>query len=156
MRRCIAVLLTLLFLGSTYACADMVKLPDKLETIEEEAFSGTESFVEVIVPEGTTTIGPRAFADSSLIQVTLPASIEFIAEDAFINCENVTFEVENEYSYLWARNHGFSAEFKQRPSTKVLKVAFTQAETNPEGQTLSKISEDLYAATEGRYSLGKQ
>ena len=35
----------------------------------------------------------------------------------------------------------------------VLKVAFNQTITNPEAQTLQKISDDLYDATEGRYSL---
>ncbi len=37
--------------------------------------------------------------------------------------------------------------------TKVLKVAFNQTITNPEAQTLQKISDDLYEATEGRYKL---
>lgn len=35
----------------------------------------------------------------------------------------------------------------------VLKCAFNQTITNPEAQTLLKISDDLYDATEGRYSL---
>ena len=35
----------------------------------------------------------------------------------------------------------------------VLKVAFNQTITNPEAKTLLKISDDLYDATEGRYSL---
>jgi len=35
----------------------------------------------------------------------------------------------------------------------VLKVAFNQTITNPEAKTLQKISDDLYDATEGRYSL---
>ena len=35
----------------------------------------------------------------------------------------------------------------------VLKVAFNQSNTNPEYYTLQKISDDLYDATEGRYSL---
>ena len=36
---------------------------------------------------------------------------------------------------------------------RVLQVAFNQTITNPEAQTLQKISDDLYDATEGRYSL---
>ena len=35
----------------------------------------------------------------------------------------------------------------------VLKCAFNQTITNPEAQTLLKISDDLYDATDGRYSL---
>ena len=35
----------------------------------------------------------------------------------------------------------------------VLKVAFNQTITNPEAKTLQKISDDLYDATEGRYSM---
>ena len=37
--------------------------------------------------------------------------------------------------------------------TKVLKCAFNQTITNPEAVTLQKISDDLYDATEGRYSI---
>ncbi|MBQ6427883.1 MAG: TRAP transporter substrate-binding protein, partial [Oscillospiraceae bacterium] len=35
----------------------------------------------------------------------------------------------------------------------VLKVAFNQSSANPEYAVLAKISDDLYDATEGRYSL---
>ena len=35
----------------------------------------------------------------------------------------------------------------------VLKVAFNQSSANPEYAVLEKISDDLYDATEGRYSL---
>lgn len=35
----------------------------------------------------------------------------------------------------------------------VLKCAFNQSITNPEAQTLQKLSDDLYDATEGRYSI---
>lgn len=35
----------------------------------------------------------------------------------------------------------------------VLKCAFNQTATNPEAQTLYKLSDDLYDATEGRYSI---
>ena len=35
----------------------------------------------------------------------------------------------------------------------VLKCAFNQTITNPEAKTLLKISDDLYDATEGRYSI---
>ena len=46
-----------------------------------------------------------------------------------------------------------AAESTDKVGATVLKVAFNQSATNPECATLEKISDDLYDATEGRYSL---
>jgi len=48
----------------------------------------------VIVPEGCTRIGPRAFADCpSLIYVRIPASVkDNIAEDAFDGSDQVRID----------------------------------------------------------------
>ena len=65
----------------------LLKLPAGLKTIEDEAFAGL-SCEGVIIPDGCTTIGAKAFAScESLIYVRIPASVEDIAEDAFEGCE---------------------------------------------------------------------
>ena len=58
-------------------------LPASLEVIDEEAFAGTCASA-VRVPSGVRTISARAFAGCErLTAVYLPASVTFIADDAF-------------------------------------------------------------------------
>lgn len=67
-------------------------LPDGLTSIYEEAFSGT-SCDAVIIPDGCSSIGKRAFADCKhLLYVYLPASVTSIASDAFEGCGDVYFD----------------------------------------------------------------
>lgn len=62
------------------------KLPSGLKTIEEEAFAGLPCQV-IIIPQGCTTIGSRAFADcEELLYVQIPDSVSRIADDAFEGC----------------------------------------------------------------------
>lgn len=61
-------------------------LPSSLRVIEKEALSGTDAW-RIIIPEGTTTIGARAFAGChSLERVVIPESVTSIADDAFEGC----------------------------------------------------------------------
>ena len=78
-----AVLLLALSAGSALAEQGVLKLPSGLKTLEEEAFMGDTSLQEVLLPEGLTAIGDRAFADSSLQRVYLPESLTDIGTDAF-------------------------------------------------------------------------
>ena len=85
----------------------VLTLPDSLSVIGEEAFAGTTSFEEVIVPEGATGIGSRAFAGSALSRIVLPASIESIAEDAFDGCGDLTVVAPaGSFAYQWALERG--------------------------------------------------
>lgn len=69
-----------------------VALPASLTIIESEAFYGA-AFEAVIIPEGCTTIGIRAFADCpNLVYVHIPASVTSIAEDAFEGCGQVVID----------------------------------------------------------------
>ena len=68
----------------------VLTLPAGLITIEEEAFSGLPCEA-VIIPDGCTSIGPRAFADcASLVYAEIPSSVISIAEDAFDGCPLLT------------------------------------------------------------------
>ncbi len=66
---------------SDFGTADMI-LPENLLAIREEAFLGTDA-QKVLVPDGCKEIGARAFADSSLKAVSLPASVVSLGENAF-------------------------------------------------------------------------
>ena len=64
-------------------------LPAFTKEIAEEAFAGS-GVQRVIIPDGCTTIGARAFANcASLTEVHIPASVTSIAEDAFVGCPNL-------------------------------------------------------------------
>ena len=65
------------------AGADVLILPEDVTRIEEEAFYGDVSIDAVVLPEGVTYIGPRAFARTSVREIHLPSSLSYIAEDAF-------------------------------------------------------------------------
>lgn len=82
-------------------------LPDNLSKIEDEAFAGLSSVEVIVLPEGTLSIGSRAFADSSFNRITLPSSLTSIADNAFDGCSDFTVDVpENCYAYNWCAQHG--------------------------------------------------
>ena len=65
-------------------------LPAGLKTVESEAFANVGAII-IVVPDGCTSIGRRAFADNDeLVQLFIPASVTSIAFDAFENCGSVT------------------------------------------------------------------
>ena len=75
LRRLLAIFLVLMLL-STDICAiaeavATLTLPSALQIIDEEAFAGNTSIERVIVPDGTTEIRSRAFADSSMTELVL-------------------------------------------------------------------------------------
>ena len=65
-------------------------LPQDVVRIEAEAFTQT-SAQEIILPEGITAVGERAFADcENLILATLPATLESIDPTAFAGSDALT------------------------------------------------------------------
>ena len=89
-------------------------LPASLTTIEDEAFIGG-AFAYVKLPEGTKSIGCRAFADCpNLVCIYIPASARTIDPDAFDGADRLTIigipgsEAEN-----FAHLHGFAFKAQQ-------------------------------------------
>ena len=70
------------------ALAGTLTIPAGTTVIEEEAFYGDPSLDQVILPEGLQRIESHAFAGSSVTLLNLPSTLEYIAEDAFEDCEN--------------------------------------------------------------------
>ncbi len=69
----------------------VLRLPDSLTAIEEEAFAGSDGEA-VIIPEGCTSIGPRAFADcGKLVYVRIPEGAT-VAGSAFEGSENAVID----------------------------------------------------------------
>lgn len=67
----------------------VLRLPTSLNTIEEEAFMGL-ACEAIIIPDGCTSIGAKAFANcKKLVYLQIPASVKSIAEDAIEGCDSI-------------------------------------------------------------------
>ena len=109
------ILFVIIFCPHNMICAEehvvgqdsIYVFPFKLQTIEEEAFSGV-SAETLIFSEGLLRIEDNAFADDlCLKQVRLPSTIEYISESAFSSYADLTIHsVKNGYAEEWADNHG--------------------------------------------------
>ena len=72
-----------LFFGiSTWTKASF-RIPSTLKEIGAGAFEGTNIPAYIDIPSGVEKIGPRAFADTGLIEVWISSKVKEIASDAF-------------------------------------------------------------------------
>ena len=85
----------------------VLKLPAAIKVIDAEAFMGMQAD-RVILPDGATTIGARAFANcDSLLRIDIPATVTSIAADAFNGCANVTiYAPAGSYAESYAAENG--------------------------------------------------
>lgn len=83
-------------------------LPKALTEIGEAAFEGIPA-KRVEVSENVTAIGSRAFANcENLRAITIPASVEKIADDAFEGCSDVTVYGTTEEAQRIAKLYDFT------------------------------------------------
>ncbi|MBR6530314.1 MAG: leucine-rich repeat protein [Clostridia bacterium] len=68
-----------------YGCAmlETLRLPRFCEHIEEEAFRNCRKLKEIVLHEGITTIGSRAFSDTALVGVLLPSTLYSMGDCVF-------------------------------------------------------------------------
>lgn len=87
----------------------MAVLPSALSMIEEEAFINT-SFYYVVLPETTTSIGSKAFANcSNLKYIYIPSKTTSIADDAFLNVTGLTiYGKSGSYAQTFANRKGYT------------------------------------------------
>ena len=77
-------------------CADMQKIhiPKSLEIWGMYAFAGNTSVTEIVFEEGLKAIGDRehygCFSNGLVESVTIPASVSYIADNAFVNFQEMT------------------------------------------------------------------
>ena len=119
-KRKTAVLIRLLILSflccslSGGANADpVVNWPKNAKIVGEEMFFGNMGIDAVVLPEGVEKIGPKAFANSSLREITLPDTISEIAEDAFSpGIHLYVHATEGGFAYTEMRNRGYQVEYR--------------------------------------------
>lgn len=99
--------------GAIYVLEDgqgtITVLPSTLSAITEESFMDT-AFYYVVLPETTTTIESRAFADCmNLKYIYIPENTTAIADDAFLNVTNLTIlGKDGSYAQSYASGKGFA------------------------------------------------
>ena len=83
------------------------KLPDRIDKIRPYMFYNHGKLLFTSLPDTVVDIGMYAFAESNCQIATLPLSLKYIGERAFVNCNKVTIaslpdRVENINSYCFA------------------------------------------------------
>ena len=86
----------LICLAAALASAEDAYMPLLTEEIGEEAFAGDTSVGMVLIPEGTLTVGRRAFAGCSELDVAFIEGGTEIGEDAFAGCD-LSFQIRTYY-----------------------------------------------------------
>lgn len=112
MKRLIALLLAFVIPFTTIGSvvAETLHLPVDLKDIEEETFGYTLSLGEVDVAFGTETIGSKAFVNSGLSKIYIPATVSYIAPDAFDGTNVSIVTPDGTHAKEFADEHGFAWE----------------------------------------------
>ena len=94
------------FKGSWIYTFDELQYFTGLTSIGEEEFCDCILLDNVTLPEGITTIGPRAFRNSFLKKVHISKNIKSIGSEAFRNPEELTVDEDNPYYDSRENCHG--------------------------------------------------
>ena len=111
MKRLTAITVAIMLALSVGAVAEYrtLTLPKALKSIETEAFYNDQDVRNVVVPEGVTRIGARAFVGSGLRMIQLPASVTAIDGDPFDGADSVVVVAKKgTYACQWAETHGYT------------------------------------------------
>lgn len=60
-----------------------ISIPDTVEIIDDKAFAGLANLKKVTMGKAVREIGNQAFSKTAIEAITLPASVEYIGENAF-------------------------------------------------------------------------
>ena len=87
--------------------AGVLQLPADLTAIEEEAFMGNSSITHVVIPDGTASIGDRAFSNcGGLYTIEIPNSVTSFGNDVF-DAGNITiYGYRDSAAQLYAIENG--------------------------------------------------
>ncbi len=80
-------------------------LPADVKLIKKNAFKGVNGIENLILPEGVLRIESGAFSECDIINVNLPSSLMYIADDAFKLSIHATVVLDS-YAYEWCSTNG--------------------------------------------------
>ncbi|GEM_PF-6239696 len=126
-------------IGGDDGPADLI-LPRGLVTIEEEAFAGIAAkSVEIL--ENVSAIASRAFAGNALLEeITIPAGVTSISDDALDGCGNVTiYGTRGTEAEAFAQRNGFTFIDRAEPTPTPIPLTFEQPPVPTPGPLLPDI-----------------
>ena len=148
----VTIILSLVFSNiNVFAVTDTLTMPAALRIIGERAYYGDTSISRVVLPDGIKEIRARAFANSSLSEINLPASLTYIDDTAFDGPDKVTvIAAEGTYAYYWAVENGYIIE--EEPLFSIDSISCSKNGVIPVGekvfwsiQTSNSVGEVLYS-----------
>ncbi len=80
-------------------------LPADVKVIKKNAFKGVNGIENLILPEGVLRIESGAFSECDIVNVNLPSSLMYIADDAFKLSIHATVVLDS-YAYEWCSTNG--------------------------------------------------
>ena len=108
----VSLVLCFVFVQTVFA-ENQIILPNDLKIIQQEAFAGIP-IEKIDLPEGLVEISFRAFAYTGMNSVYIPKSVQRIAEDAFLGCQNLIFLVyAGSYADDWCTSNEFNCHHVQ-------------------------------------------
>ncbi len=94
-----------------YEATGILVMPGNLTKVEAEAFQGVEYVAEIVLGTHTERIEDKAFANmSGLKKITIPDSVIYIAENAFLGTDAIICCNQGSYAQQYAYAHGISWE----------------------------------------------
>ncbi|MBQ8836837.1 MAG: leucine-rich repeat protein [Clostridia bacterium] len=77
-------------LSGYYGEHDTVVIPEGVTSIGDRAFSGCSTLASIVIPEGVTSIGRCAFSDcNKLTSIVIPEGVTSIGDFAFSDCSSL-------------------------------------------------------------------
>ena len=98
------------------------------QIIEAESFYGDQSVTSAVLGNRVQEIHDKAFADSGILQINLPDSLTYIADDALPGPTQLQVTaVEGTYAYEWAAARGYfmPAPLQKDPAVNVRKITIS-------------------------------
>ena len=114
------------YLISYRGSAEKAPVPEGIEVIADEAFVSCGGIKEVILPYGLRTIGCGAFRwRSELKRITIPSTVNYIGENAFVNCHEPEITIMNPCGILGENGIPDGTHLRVVVGSRVLKVRLT-------------------------------
>ena len=77
---------------------DSIDLPETLNSVDDQAFSGCSALYGISFPDGVTSIGVQAFEDcTKMMSAEIPGSVTHVGKWAFINCPALAILSQTHY-----------------------------------------------------------
>lgn len=86
-------------------CPPEIFVKEGITYISEFAFSEFETLKKVYLPKSLKRIGNAFWGCKNLKQILIYENVEFIAEDAFKNCNLTIYGIKNSYAQSYAKKH---------------------------------------------------